>query len=204
MLIQSRQNPLIKKLAKLASDGRARRSEGLLLAEGIHLVRDAIACGAGVEQVVHTPQVEQNPEAEEILQEAQACGIETIPVTKECYQRFSALKSPEGIAAIIAFTPVKPEILFEPPVRLVILSGIQDPGNAGAVLRTAEAVGASGAIFCSGVDPTHPAFVRAAMGASFRLKSAIDEVNELTHRCRQHGVRLLVSTLEGETSYLKA
>ncbi|MHC4884741.1 MAG: TrmH family RNA methyltransferase [Planctomycetota bacterium] len=195
--IQSRQNPRVKRLVKLAGSASARCKEGLLLAEGIHLLQEAVRSGVEVDELILSSQGQEREEVKAILPSVRT--RETLLLSNDCYQKFSALKSPEGVAFLARPLQVQPESLMTAEARLVVLAGIQDPGNAGAILRTAEASGMNGAIFLdSSVDPTHPALLRASMGACFRLPAVGMTAESLVG---EETIRLLVAHGEGGIDY---
>ncbi len=204
MPITSRRNPLVRRLARLVADPAARRGEGVCVAEGPHLVREALAASVEVRTLVHTPEALARAEVRALVDAARDQDVDVVEMTASCYARFSALKSPEGLAAVAAWRPIGLEACLNADVRLVVLAGVQDPGNAGAVVRTALAAGAGGAVLCGGADPSHPGLVRASMGALFRLPLAISPMDELAARARSAGVRLLVAHARGAVDYRAA
>ncbi|MFH0909933.1 MAG: RNA methyltransferase [Planctomycetota bacterium] len=197
-MISSRQNPIIKHLAVLLRENHARHEEGLAVAEGLHLVREAWKSSLSVRTLVHTPEMEGREEVGLLLREARGRGVECVAVARPCYERFSVLRSPEGIAAVLAWEEADPVLFFQPRCRLLALAEVQDPGNAGAMVRTAEAAGATGVLLCGGgVDLTHPALLRASMGSAFRLKTVSLGVEEFLSLCRKARVRVIVSVPRG-------
>jgi TrmH family RNA methyltransferase len=193
-VITSRQNPLVQETAALARDPAARREAGLALLEGAHLIDEALKSGRALRRLFVTTEAAARPEVADRLPAWRAAAAESLALAPRCYERFSTLRSPVGVAATVALAPVAAAELLTPSARLVALAGVQDPGNAGAVLRTAEAAGASGALFCGKTaDPTHPALLRASMGSALRLPCATLSVEALPGRCAGAGVRLLAA-----------
>lgn len=170
--ITSRQNPHIQHIAQLASTTAARRESGTYWAEGIHLVQEAFAViPSDIIELIVAEEAQASAQIAALLKEAQAWPeviVTTMPMN--CYQKCSALKSPEGIAAVCRTSTPDEHVFFHPNAKLVALAGVQDPGNAGAIVRTAAAAGMEGVLFLDHcVDATHPALLRAAMGAAFRI-----------------------------------
>lgn len=164
MLITSRNNPLVKELAELAKKPRADSA----LAEGYHLCREALLSGVPVLRLLYTEEAAASAEGSEIfLLARERCPLTSL--TLECYEKISRLQSPEGMA--IVFQPRVTELsaVIDEDCRLLVAAGVQDPGNAGALVRVAEAAGASGCVFVDGVDLLGGKFLRAAMGSAFRL-----------------------------------
>lgn len=147
MKLTSRDNPRVKHWTKLASDGRYRRSKGRALIEGPHLVEAARR--AGVE--IHAILVTQPEDGAIVLSERVFAGI----VDTE---------TPQGIAAEISIPAGKAE------GDTVFLEGIQDPGNVGAIIRSAAAFGIKRVVLDKGcADPWSPKVLRAGMGGHFQL-----------------------------------
>lgn len=121
-------------------------------------------------------------------------SVEVITLADGCYQKISGLKNPEGAAVIITWQTTPLTKILTREARLIVASGIQNPGNAGAVIRVAEAAGASGCIFLNGVDLTHPGFLRAAAGSAFRLPCASAEHSVFLAAAQKHSIRILAAT----------
>ncbi|MCL1807757.1 MAG: RNA methyltransferase [Oscillospiraceae bacterium] len=160
-LITSRQNPLIKHIRRLGTDAAYRHEQGLYLADGRKLLEDALQSGTRIEQVLITEGL------------SLPYDIETVTVPKTLMDTISPLETPQGVLFIC-------RIPQPPPApqrgRWLLLDRIQDPGNVGSILRTAEAFGLDGVMLTPGcADPYSPKAVRAAMGATFRL--SIGSVN---------------------------
>ena len=183
--IQSKQNPRLKELR--ATLQRPGRGEGDLIAlEGIHLVEEALRSGIklqtlfiaeGHENLLTTLDLDESVEVLalpfELLNEA---------VTTETPQPIAALAHPRNWPC----SAILPEILTPSaliPSLVIVLSGIQDPGNLGTILRSAEAFGATGAICLPGtVNRWNPKVMRASAGSVFRLPTlAASESKALQH-----------------------
>ncbi|MFH1037380.1 MAG: RNA methyltransferase [PVC group bacterium] len=195
-MITSRQNPRIKALAAL-HQSRTRRETGLSLVEGLRPVKEALL-HANVRTLVLSECLQSTPEGEKIEDLARQRKIEVLRVTDDCYRKLSDLRHPEGAAAVIEIQPVAPAFLLAGEPRLVVAAGLQDPGNAGAIARVAEAAGASGFLLLEGVDITHPRFLRAAMGSAFRLPCAAISAADFLAAARETPVRLLAAVAGGE------
>jgi TrmH family RNA methyltransferase len=157
MIITSRQNPLVKHLRRLCADAAYRRETGLYIADGGKLLTDALLCGVIPAQIVKT--------AGAVLPETP--DSEVVTVAEELMEYISPLQTPQGLLFVcpIPQAPPVPE-----KGRWLLLDRVQDPGNAGSILRTAEAFGLDGVLLSPGcADPFGPKAVRAAMGATFRL-----------------------------------
>ena len=168
-VIASRKNEGVRRAAKLAGSAAFRREQGEFLAEGARLCADAAVSGAAIETAFFTEEDARRYQGylERILPRARSvCRI-----APHVADLLSATKRPQGIFCVIRMpehrkTPRE----MEPAGCYVALENIQDPANLGAVLRTAEALGISGAFLSEDCcDLYGPKVLRASMGAVFRL-----------------------------------
>ena len=142
---------------------------------------------------------------EELRDMARARAIEVLEMDESCYRKISGLKNPEGAAAVIPSPELSLSDILNNKSRLVVTAGIQNPGNAGAIVRVAEAAGASGCIFLDGVDLTHPGFLRASAGSAFRLPCASVEQSIFLGVVRSSTIRILAAAnTEDGMSYTDA
>ena len=152
MIILSRQNPLVKELASL-KEKKGRRRTGTFLVEGHKMVREAVACGMDVVRL--------------ILREDYAGETYGLPAVRLGRDAFAAVcdeKTPQGIAAEVAI----PLRSVQPPQgRCLLLDGLQDPANVGAIIRTAVAAGYEDVYLAGCADPFSPKSVRASMSGVF-------------------------------------
>jgi len=201
-MITSRKNPFVQRLVRYAKEPSARREDRLLLAEGVRVVREAVAAATSIDTLIHTPAAAQAHDGAAVIDAARKLGADIVEMNASCYARFSCLRSPDGMAALVSFQPAALSTLLSPTARLCVLAGVQNPGNAGGVVRTAEAAGASGVVFCGETtDPTHPALVRAAAGSAFRLPMACTDIPTFCSGCEKAGVRILVAVQHGGVEY---
>ena len=152
MIILSRQNPLVKELASL-KEKKGRRRTGTFLVEGHKMVREAVASGMDVVRL--------------ILREDYAGETYDLPAVRLGRDAFAAVcdeKTPQGIAAEVAI----PLRSVQPPQgRCLLLDGLQDPANVGAIIRTAVAAGYEDVYLAGCADPFSPKSVRASMSGVF-------------------------------------
>lgn len=170
-LISSTSNARIKEIRRLQQRKQRDRS-GRFFAEGIRIVVEALQVGVEVESLVVAPKLLTSQFARELVVERVRAGMPCLEVTPEVFHSISQRERPQGLGAVIR---QRWETLhqIEPGRELcwVALDGVQDPGNLGTMLRTADAVGAAGLILLgSTVDPYDPTAVRASMGALFTMR----------------------------------
>jgi RNA methyltransferase, TrmH family len=192
----SRRNPRIQGLAAL-HQGRKRRATGLSLAEGVRVAREALLY-AGTETLVLSEKLAGTPAGDELQGLARKRGVEILRISEACYDRISRLESPEGAAAVVKIRELALRELLAPDCRLVAAAGLQDPGNAGAIVRAAEAAGATGCVFLDGIDPGHPRLLRGAAGSAFRLPCAAGKTADFLEAARKVPVRILAAIMAGD------
>ena len=189
--ITSRQNPRIKEFMQLAK----RSSDGRVLVEGVHLLQEALRSGVEIEAVLTVPR-KISSEVAAAVSLAQNRGIEIVEMSEDCYRKISLLKSGETVGLIYRNPVVELSSFIAPGRRIVVLDNIQDPGNAGAIVRIAEATGMAGCVFIGGTTLTNGKFIRASMGTVFRVPCASLERSDLPAMLQEFKVKLLVSELE--------
>jgi len=165
-MIESPANPHVKHIRSLAADRKDRRRERLFVLEGVRLVADALAGGVDLELALYVPDQLTSTVAGQALLEQ----LEALPEAHQASAQVLAAASdtvhPQGVIALARWQQVTPGT----PGIILVLDAIQDPGNMGALLRSAEAVGVAEVLGASGtVDVYSPKVVRAAMGAHMRL-----------------------------------
>lgn len=165
-MITSSSNQRIKDARKLLIR-KGRHTAGLMLVEGVRLLTDAWHSGVRPETVFYAPDLLTSPDGVQLRTELEAADCLILPCTAAVFATLSETTTPQGIAAVLPL----PHLPWPAqPTLLLILDGVSDPGNAGTLLRSAEAAGCDGVIFAPGaVDPFNDKVVRAGMSAHFRL-----------------------------------
>lgn len=162
MTITSPDNPILKKVRKAVAAGRL-TEDGLAVAEGPHLVVEAIRSGLEIERILISEDVSVPP------------SFGDRPVTAVSSRVFRDLKDTEHSQGILALVRAPSHNLeeiskAEAPGLVVVLDSIQDPGNAGTIIRSAEAFGATGVVLLKGsVHPWNAKSLRASAGSLFRI-----------------------------------
>jgi TrmH family RNA methyltransferase len=184
----SRTHPLARRLRALRGDADLRDAEGVFVAEGVHLATEALAAGAVIEAAVVSPRLSESSEGRDLARRLQEAGILAHVSSEATLDGLQDTRSPQPIVLIVRREPVSLDAVLTgrggTPL-LVVACGVQEPGNLGALLRTADAAAATGFLATPGsAGLTHPRAVRASMGAIFRLpavEARIDAVLEAVH-----------------------
>lgn len=165
LLITSAQNPLLKDVRRAIARGSL-TEEGLMVAEGFHLLEEALRSERQVRRILVASSVRSAVESHTRALR----GVRLAVLDDGLFQQIAATETSQGVIALVAPPAWNLDQLFRGLSMVVILDGIQDPGNAGAIVRAAEAFGATGAIFLKGtVGAFHPKTLRASAGSCFRL-----------------------------------
>ena len=181
-LITSRKNPLLQQVKKLLSSRKEREEKGLFVSDGTKLLQEAIRWWPGLDTVILSEDLEMEiPE-----------GVRTVAVPKDVMESISPMQSPQG-ALFLCRLPEKKR--FVPYPGMLLLDGIQDPGNLGTILRTANALQIPVALLEGCADPYSHKVVRASMGAVFRMDIVQTTWQEAEAACVAAGVPVGVTAL---------
>jgi RNA methyltransferase, TrmH family len=195
--ITSIRSPRVKAARQLARRTYRERTRSFL-AEGPQAVREALAAAAAVTELFVTGAAWSRHG--ELIARAAAAGAPVHLVSGEVMAELAQTVTPQGLLAVCRFVDVPlPQLVAGAPRLLVVLASVRDPGNAGTVLRTADAAGAQGVIFAdSSVDPYNSKCVRASAGSLFHLAVVSGEpISEVASALRRGGLRLLAA--DGKT-----
>lgn len=167
--ITSRANPALKRIRALRQR-RERERSGLFFAEGIRLVAEAVQLGAPIVQIVAAPDLlTRHPFARELVTAQRAAGTPCLTVSDDAFASIALKEHPQGLGAVIRQQWTALDAADAGTgLCWIALDRMQDPGNLGTILRTADAAGAAGIILLGQTtDPYDPTAVRASMGALF-------------------------------------
>jgi TrmH family RNA methyltransferase len=180
--ITSRKNPLLQQVRKLLSSRKARVEAGLFAADGTKLLEEAVKYWEGLETVILTDGVQvQVPE-----------HVRVVRVPEDVMASISPMEAPQG-ALFVGRMPEKAE--FVPQRGMLILDGIQDPGNVGTILRTADAMDIPVVLLDGCADPWSWKVIRSTMGASFRKPIMQATWEEVLSACRAADIPIGVTAL---------
>jgi len=204
-VITSRTNPKIKQV-RLLRQRKVRDATGLFIVEGIMHVAAAIESGAQVEYVCYAPDLLTSPFARELIERESARGLPCYPTTANVFESISEKDNPIGIVAIVRQERQALEYLTPDSFDFgAALIAPQDPGNIGSILRTIDAVDASGLILLDGgADAYHPQAVRASMGALFSRRVVSATLGEFARWTRQHAYHVVGTSAHASDDYRAA
>jgi len=192
--IASRQNGLVKELRKAFSHGEV-TPDGSVAIEGIRIIEEAIRSGLRFQAVFFSENARQV--ATRLLPQI-ASQTETLMLPDDVFSSAVSTETPQGVAALVKWKPVKIEDLLEPvddSLLLIAVGGLQDPGNLGTIIRSAEAFGARGVLLGEKtVSPFNPKVVRASAGSIFREPVLRVKLGEMVEKMKQSGVRVLATS----------
>lgn len=206
--ISSPANKLIKEVVSLKQK-KYRDSLGLFIAEGVRLVEECAAAGWAVETCIYTEAAAVRDRARCLIERLEKLNCQLVVVPDSLYNKISDTEQPQGIMVVVKKRQTTLESMVaadEKNPLVVVLDGIQDPGNVGTIIRTADAAGCTGVIALKGsADIYAGKTVRASMGSLFHLPvvegiSSIEMIG-LLQRC---GVRVLATSLQKSEVYYRA
>lgn len=207
-LISSNKNEKIKNTAALLKSKKARTEQGVFAVEGLRIARDTLKSAKDKLVAMYVSESFLNGNAwKECPEFADAGFPDALPVTAvkdSVFNSMSETVTPQGIMCVVR----QPEYSYEDmvkdgPVRLLILEDIQDPGNLGTMVRTAEAAGMNGIVMSRGtVDIFSPKVTRSTMGGIFRVPFIyVDDLAETLDRLKADGVSVYAAYLRDGENY---
>jgi RNA methyltransferase, TrmH family len=200
-ILTSTKNPRIRAAADLR-DRRARDETGLTLVDGVRELSRALDGEARVIEVFVDP-ARLGSDASAVVERARSVGAGVVPVTAPVLDRLAYGDRAEGLVAVVAIPDLSLDALTLPPDPLVIvLEGVEKPGNLGAVLRTSDGAGVDAVILADQrTDPFNPNAIRASLGAIFGMPLASGAGDEVRARLRRAGLRLVAARVDAVTAY---
>lgn len=204
-MITSTANDTVKRLSQL-KERRGRLQQGRYLLEGVRLVEEALA--QSPEMIVVAPDLLQaTARGRALVQRLQHDDTAStiVEVTPGVLARIADTETPSGVVAVLARHPVALDDVPATRGFVVVLDGVSDPGNAGAIMRTAAAAGVDGVVaLAGGVDLYAPKVVRAAMGAHLRLSLVVDCALSTLEMWLPSRGQALVASANGDTTLYDA
>jgi TrmH family RNA methyltransferase len=198
--ISSRHNPIVARYRAAAQGDAADQ----LLLDGAHLVGDALAAGVRVREAAVTPTGDEDDKVRELVDALGRAHVEVVTVTTAVMDALSPVRSSSAIVALADRPASDGAAVYagEPAALAVIAVDVQDPGNLGAIVRVAEAGGATGVVAAGAcADPFGWKALRGSMGSALRLPIAIrSDIEAALTAARRAGCRLVAATPRGGAS----
>ncbi|PYV98320.1 MAG: RNA methyltransferase [Acidobacteria bacterium] len=188
--IEGRHNALVKELRKAFARGEP-TSDGYCAVEGTRILEEAIRSGLRFRAVFFSQSAENK--AERLLPQIGE-HVETLLLPDKLFATAVPSESPQGVAALVRWKEFSLDDVLAKAKSgpLLAIAGVQDPGNLGTILRSADAFDAAGVVLGEGtVSPFNPKVVRASAGSVFRLPLARTKLNHAVARFREDGLRLI-------------
>lgn len=189
------QNPRIERVRDLRTP-RGRAEQGRFAIEGPTLIAEAQRSGLIIKELFATATV--LAERRDLVA-LERTGTTIFSVTERALERLSDVETPTGLLAVVDLPPSNPAAILDRSGLILVLAGVNDPGNAGTLVRSAEAFGAAGVLFGKGgVDAYSPKVVRGAMGSIFRLPVAMVEAAWLLDAAAQAKRPIVAADIDGD------
>ena len=180
--ITARKNPLIQQVRRLLTSKKERETAGLFVADGTKLLEEAVRYYDGLDTVILSDGVDVNlPEL-----------VKIVRVPADVMEYISPMETPQG-ALFLCRLPQQKE--FVPSAGMLLLDGIQDPGNLGTILRTADALDVPVVLMEGCADPYNHKTVRASMGAVFRTQPVLATWEQVRQKCTKASIPIAVTAL---------
>jgi len=201
-LFTSPHHPRLKQVRALRQR-KERVASGLFVVEGIQPVGAAVEASAALEYLCYAPDLLISPFALQLVENQRARGLPCFAVSAETFTGLAEKENPTGLLAVVRAPTLTLNSLTPAQFNWgVALVAPQDPGNVGAILRSVDAVGASGVLVVEGgVDPYHPSVVRASMGALFWRPIVSATFAEFVAWAQQHPYHVYGTSARGAVDY---
>ena len=200
-MITSTSNAKIKRIVQLRKKKKARDAEGVFLVEGIRMFREI---PEKLLQEIYISESCEEKEGKEIRRRASACGIRPELVSDGVFSHLSDTQTPQGILCVVGQLSYSLEEVADASCpHMLVLDRLQDPGNVGTILRTAEGAGVTGILLdgeCA--DIYNPKTIRSTMGSVFRMPFYyIQDLEEGIRYLKKRGICTYAAHLEGKRAY---
>jgi RNA methyltransferase, TrmH family len=205
VIITSAGNQRLKQLRQTLRAAQA-DPRGSLPIEGIKLIQEAINGRLRIEEIFVAQSQRQEPEVERLLAQTKSLGTEIVEVADRVFPSISETESPQGLLALARLPQFDLDELLDDDPLLLVGFELQDPGNLGTLLRSAEAFGGRAVLLTrKSVSPLNAKVVRASAGSIFRIPCLIRlEIHQLMDALTQRGFTLLATTPRGTVDFREA
>ncbi|WP_411345261.1 TrmH family RNA methyltransferase [Paenibacillus sp. WLX1005] len=200
MEILSTQNARVKEWAQLLEKKHRDKQEKFII-EGIHLVSEALRSDWDIQYIVYDTDKGIPAELREDIS-TYSGGAQYVAVSQAVLEKCTDTKTPQPVFAIVyKRNALLSTLLTDEQGIVMVLDGVQDPGNVGTIIRSADASGAKGIVLGKGcADLYNPKTIRSTMGSLFHLPVLESDLTEVLPAARKQGARLISTSLQGSTS----
>ncbi len=198
-MIESNGNSQIKRIVKLKNKAKFRRDEQCFVVEGWRMVEEALS--RNLVQSLYVSKTAESDWEKHCSLERSTVNYEVI--SDKLFRELSDTVSPQGVLAMVSMPRYEAEKFHGENAKLLCLEDIQDPGNLGTMIRTAEGAGMTAVVLSKGcVDLFNPKVVRSTMGALFRVPFYVcDDMLEEVKQLQEKGFSMYAAHLQGENDY---
>jgi RNA methyltransferase, TrmH family len=203
--LTSTANPRVKSISRLR-DRRERERTGLTLVDGAREVRRAIESAAVFDEAFVCVPLLQGADARAALDRLAEAGVRITTTSQTVFEKLAFGERAEGILAVVRVPSLALDDLeLSPDPLLVVLEGVEKPGNLGAVLRSADGAGADALIVAdTRTDPFNPNVIRASAGTVFSVPLAVAPADEVIAWLRDRGIRIVATRVDDPAAYTDA
>ena len=195
-IITSKDNPVIKLYQKLSSSKKERFEYGLFVLEGLRIVEDALREEAPLTHLILTASAYERYGSE--LFQADLRDTRTLVISNELGNRIASTEKTQGVFAVCRIPEAKAPV-FKENGRYIVLFGLQDPGNVGMIIRTADALGMDGVFLSRSCELYSPKVIRSTMGSVFRADiHIINDEDELFRLFSENNVKTSAAVIDSD------
>lgn len=199
-MISSITNPKVKYLKSLVK-GQGKAGINEFVIEGIHIVEEALSAHISkrceIKLIVFSKRLSNSKEGSLLFDKLSDAGITALEASEKIIEHLSDVKTPQGLIGLVEYKSADFGAFFEEDDPIIlILDGIQDPGNLGAIIRSASAFGISGILLSGGtVNPFNQKVIRSTAGTIFNVKIIkADKMDDTMQALKRRGIKLIATT----------
>ncbi|HAM49712.1 MAG TPA: RNA methyltransferase [Nitrospiraceae bacterium] len=202
--ITSRSNPHIREAVTVK--GKRPHKYDAFLIEGPHLLQMAFQARIVIQKIFFTEEYLSTKEGTQLLRQISRTGAELFRINRHILSRLSDTETPQGIVAMASCRPLSlDELRLRDPALLIVIDGVQDPGNLGTIIRTSDAAGVDALILLPGTcDVFMPKVLRATAGSIFNVPLVYSETGELMRWLQEKSIKALVTDVKASQNLYEA
>lgn len=202
IFINSSQNPVVKEV-KALKEKKHREAKKLFFIEGIRFVEEALNEKVQINKVLISDHLNEVNGGNDIIRKLEISDFPLYKLPHKLFKEISDTENPQGVLAVLNTKNYTLDDIRNKNSFFVILDSIQDPGNLGTIIRTADAAGAAAVILSKGcVDVYNPKVLRSTMGSLFHIPVCYDQdIVKVMKEMKSIGIRLCAAHLEGSIDY---